>query len=224
MTWAEADRYRRLGVSGDHLTLIGPCVSPPGPPPDREAVRRELGLPPGSRFIIAAGKLEPASGLKSAIWTFDILRYEAPDLHLVLVGDGPDRWALEEFGRAIAFDDFRVRFAGHRPDLPALLGLAEVVWVTRDRGGVNLALEAMAAGRPVGGWRTPELAEVVEDGVTGFLADPGERAQLSAKTYPLVHEPGLAARLGAAGKALSAERFGVGRAVEQWEQLYRELT
>ena len=59
--------------------------------------------------------------------------------------DGPDRAGLEDFGRALAFDDFRIHFAGHRPDLPALLGLAEVVWVAQERGGVNLALEAVGS-------------------------------------------------------------------------------
>lgn len=223
VSWADAERYRRLGVSGDLLTLIGPCVVPPGPPPDPAAVRRELGLPPTARFVLAADRLEPAVGLKSAVWAFDILRYEAPDLYLVIAGDGPDRAGLEAFGRAIAFDDFRVRFAGSRSDLPELLALAEAVWVTRERGGVNLALAAQAAGRPVVGWRSPDLAEVVDDGVTGFLADPGGRAQLAAKTYPLVHEPGLADRVGAAGRAWVAARFGVARAVGQWARLYAEV-
>jgi glycosyltransferase involved in cell wall biosynthesis len=223
MSWVDADRYRRLGVPPEKLTRIGPCVSPPDPPPDSATFRRELGLPPDTRLVFAAGRLEPASGLKAAIWAFDMLRYEAPDLHLVIFGDGPDRAGLEVFGRALAFDDFRVHFAGHRPDLPELLGLAEVVWVSQERGGVNLALEAMAAGRPVVGWKTPELAEVIEDGETGFLAMPGERAQLAARTYPLVHEPGLAGRLGVAGKARAADRFGVARAAEQFARLYAEV-
>ena len=162
--------------------------------------------------------------MKSAVWAFDMLRYEAPDLHLVVVGDGPDRPGLEAFGRAIAFDDFRVHFTGPRSDLPEILALAEVVWVTQDRGGVYLALEAMAAGRPVVGWKTAELAEVVDDGETGLLAFPGERSQLAAKTYPLIHESGLAARLGTAGTARVADHFSVARAAEQLGKLYEELT
>jgi glycosyltransferase involved in cell wall biosynthesis len=222
-TWADGERYRRLGVPFEHLTRIGPAVSPPGLLPDAVEFRRGLGLPPHSRLIFAAGRLEPASGLKSAIWAFDMLRYEAADLHLVIFGDGPDREGLDAFGRAIAYDDFRITFAGHRPDLPDLLGLAEVVWVAQERGGVNLALEAMAAGRPVVGWRNPDLAELIEDGETGFLATPGERAQLAAKTYPLIHEPGLVAKLGAAGQQRAAERFTVEKVAEQFARLYQEL-
>lgn len=223
MTWAEAERYRRLGASGDLLTLIGPCVSPPGPPPDRAVLLRELGMPPNARFIATVGRLEPGSGLKDAIWTFDILRYDAPDLHLVIVGDGPERAALDDFVRAIAFDDHRVRFAGNRADVAELLQLAELVWVLGERSAANRALEAMAAGRPVVGWRNADLADVLVDGETGCLAEPGEKAQLSVKTFPLVHDKGVADRIGAAGKAHVAERFSVARAAEQWSRLYEEV-
>jgi glycosyltransferase involved in cell wall biosynthesis len=162
--------------------------------------------------------------LKAAVWAFDMIRYIAPELHLVLLGDGPDRGKLEEYGRALAFDDFRVVFAGTRPDVPAVLGLAEVVWVTHEPGGLNVALEAMAAGRPVIGWKTPDLAEVVEDGETGFLVPTGERPQISAKTHALLTDPTLGARLGAAGRAWVADRFGVGRMAEKFARLYEELT
>lgn len=222
-TWAEANRYRRLGVAAERLTRISPAVALPRATPDPVAFRRELGLPPGSRLIMTAGRIEPSAGMKAAVWGFDMLRYEAPDLHLVIFGDGPDRAGLEAFGRALAFDDFRVVFAGCRSDLPAVLGLAEVVWVPRDRGGVTLAIEAMAAGRPVVGWQTPELTEVIEPGVTGFLAPIGERAMLSELTHPLIHTPGLGTQIGAAGHARAAERFGVARQVEHFARLYLEI-
>lgn len=224
MTWAEGERYRRLGVDSGRLTRIGPCVAPVSTTPDRAVVLREIGLPPTARLIATAGRLEPNGGLKAAIWAFDMLRYEFPDLFLVIFGEGPDRTGLEAFGRALAFDDFRVRFPGCRADLPALLALAEVVWVTDDRGGVNLALEAMAAGRPVVGWKTPELAEVVEDGTTGFLVNPGERPQISAKTYSLLEDPAHPAKVGQAGRQRAAEHFAVGRMVEQYIRMYGDLT
>ena len=223
MTWAEGERYRRLGVEGIRLTRIGPGVAPVAAIPDRAAVLRQLGLPPTARLIVTAGRLEPNGGLKSAIWAFDMLRYDFPDLFLVVFGEGPDRAGLEAFGRALAFDDFRVRFPGCRADLPALLGLAEVVWVTHDRGGVNLALEAMAAGRPVVGWKTPELADVIEDGTTGFLVNSGDRPQVSAKTYSLLEDPTHAAKVGAAGRQRAADHFTVGRMVEQYIRMYREV-
>ena len=223
MSLPEGERYHKLGVLSERLTRIAPCVAMPGSVPDGEQFRRDLGVPPHAPLIFAAGRLETASQFKSAIWAFDILRYEAPDCHLVICGDGPERAALEAFGRALAFDDFRVRFPGHRADVPELLGLADVVFVTQLDDGMNVALEAMAAGKPVVAWNSAELAEVIEDGVTGFLAAPGERAQLAGKAYPILHEPGLAEKLGTAGRERAIEHFSVARAVEHFTQLYGEL-
>jgi glycosyltransferase involved in cell wall biosynthesis len=222
-SWAEAERYRRLGVIAERLTRIAPAVVAPGPPPDPAAFRRELGIPPLARLIFAGGRLEPAAGLKDAIWAFDILRYDHPDLFLVLFGDGPARASLEEFGRALAFDDFRVRFAGPRPNLPAVLGLAEVVWVTPERGGADLALEAMAAGRPVVGWKTADLGELIEEGETGFLAPRGDRAHLAAKTRLLLDDAAARQRIGETGRARVLDRFPVARMVEQFTRVYAEL-
>ena len=219
-SWAEGERYRRLGVPADHLTRIGPAVGSPGPVPDAAAVRRELGIPPHARLVVAGDRLDPAAGLRDAVWAFDILRYDHPDLYLVLVGDGPERANLEAFGRALAFDDFRVRFVGPRPELFAL---ADVVWVAHDRGGVEVALEAMAAGRPVVGAKTADLAELIEDGATGLLAARGDRPALAAKAKLLLDDAGLRQRIGEAGRARVRERFSVGRMVEQFARVYGEL-
>lgn len=222
-TWAEGERYRRLGVPGDRLTRIAPGIEAPPAPPDRESLLKQLGLPAHSRFIAVAGRLEPESGIKSAIWAFDMVRYDYPDLHLVILGDGPDREPLEDLGRAMMFDDFRVHFAGSRADLPALLALADVVWVTHERGGLEPVLEAMAAGRPVVAWNTSELAEVVEDGRTGLLVPFGERPQLAGKTYSLLADAAERTKLGDAGRARVAEHFSALHCVEQFTRLYDEV-
>src|SRR5207302_216751 len=79
---------------------------------------------------------------------FDMLRYDARDLHLVVSGAGSAATALEQFGRALAFDDFRIHFAPCGPARAAAVRLASAVWVTAPRGGTDEALEAMAAGIP----------------------------------------------------------------------------
>jgi glycosyltransferase involved in cell wall biosynthesis len=219
-SWAEGERYRRLGVPTERLTRVAPAVVPPGPAPDPATFRHELGLPPDARLVMAGDRLEPAAGLRDAIWAFDILRYDRPELFLVIVGDGPDRARLEAFGRALAFDDFRVRFVGPRPDL---LGLAEVVWVAAERGGTELAMEAMAAGRPVVGWKTADLGELIEDGETGLLAARGDRAQLAAKARLLLEDAALRRQIGAAGCVRVRDRFPVARMVEQFARVYGEL-
>ena len=119
--------------------------------PDDGAVAdlRQFGSPLGAKTIVAAGNFGPHSGLREAAWAFDILRYVAPDWHLLLVGDGPRRGAVERFAHALAPDDCRTHFAGQRPDLRAILRAADGVWLTARRGGFTLALEALASPKPV---------------------------------------------------------------------------
>lgn len=221
--WAEGERYRRLGVRGERLTRVNPAIAPPADAPDRAAFCRDVSAPPDSKLIFAGGHLDAAHGVKDAVIAFDMLRYESPTLQLVLTGDGPDRTAAEELGRALAFDDYRIRFSGARPDVAAAVRLAEVVWVTCTRGGEHLALRAMAAGKPVIAYHTPELAEIIDDGETGYLVPPGDRAALAMKAHVLLAYPQTAARMGEAGRVRAAERFGVARMAEQHARVYREL-
>jgi glycosyltransferase involved in cell wall biosynthesis len=220
---AEGERYRRLGVPGEQLTLVAPGVALPGEAPDRAAFCRDVSAPPGSQLIFAGGRLDSAHGLKEAVIAFDMLRYVSPALQLVMTGGGPDRVAAETLGRALAFDDCRVRFSGDRPDLAAAMQLAEMVWVTRARGGEQLALEAMAAGKPVVAYHTTELAEVIDDGVTGYLVPQGDRAAMAAKAHALLADAELAARLGAAGRSRAVEHFSVARMAEHHTRVYQEL-
>jgi glycosyltransferase involved in cell wall biosynthesis len=220
---AQGERYRRLGVRGERLTRINPAVAPPGEAPDRAAFCRDVGAPPDARLIFAGGRLDAAHGVKDAVTAFDMLRYESPVMQLVLTGEGPGRAAAEELGRALAFDDYRVRFTGARPDIATATRLAEVVWVLCERGGECLALRAMAAGRPVVAYHTPELAEVIDDGITGFLVPQGDRAAVASKAHALLADPELAARMGEAGRKRAADRFGVAHMVDMHARVYQEL-
>ncbi len=222
-TQAEAARYFANGVPAGRVAIIPPAVAPCGPTPDGAAFRAAFGIPPASRLVLAAGRFDSVAGLKSAVWAFDVVKYVAPDLHLILVGDGPERERLDRFGKALGFDDHRVRFAGLRPDVPGLLSLAELVWVTHERGGVNVALEAMAAGKPVVAVRNPDLEEVLIEGVTGRFAPPGDRVRLAAISNELLEAPEVARALGEAGRRRAAECFGVPAMVERYAALYDDL-
>ena len=199
-TRADGDRYRRLGVPAERLTLIAPAAPTAIPTLDRAAFCRELDIPPRSRLILAGGRAETGVGPKDAIVAFDMLRYDAKDLYLVLYGAGGNTKALEQFGRGLAFDDFRVRFAPSVSNRASAMRLADAVFVTSVRSGVEEALEAMAAAKPVLGWNTADLAEIVADKSTGVLVPVGDRAALASCTRPLLENPTSARRLGEAGE------------------------
>lgn len=222
-TWGEAERYRRLQVPADRLTRVAPAAMPLAPEAHREVLCRKLGVPPDSRLVITGGRTELGVGPREAIIAFDMLRYESPELHLVVFGAGSEATALEQFGRALAFDDFRIRVMAHDGERAEAVRLAEAVWVTRTFGGTDEALEAMTAGKPVVGWQTADLVEIIEDGTSGFVVPPGDRAALAAKARLLLVDPDGASRMGAAGRVRAAEHFGLPRMVEQFTRIYAEL-
>jgi glycosyltransferase involved in cell wall biosynthesis len=191
-----------------------PGTRPGGPPPN---------LPTGAHVVLCVGPLEARKCHRDAVWALDILKCLYDDLYLVLVGDGPHRSRLEQFARSIRVAD-RVRFAGLLPDLAGWLDRAELVWVPSQTGvGTNTALLAMAAARPVVATRVPGLRDVVADGETGFLVEPGDPVALARRSRILLEDDNLRRKFGEAGRRRAAECFPVGGMVERYESLYQEV-
>lgn len=197
----EADRYRRF-VPAERIRPIPPGVPVPGMRPPGNGSNGEI-------VIAAVGNFDRWSGLKTAIWAFDVLKYVSPDLRLLLIGDGPGRESVERFGRELANDDHRVRYTGPRADVGEWLAAADVVWITHERGGVTVSLEAMAAGTPVVAMRTTDTESVIADGESGVLVPAGDRAAMAAATAELLRHPDDRRRLAASARRAVGERFPV---------------
>jgi glycosyltransferase involved in cell wall biosynthesis len=207
---AEAERCRRLGVTAERLVHVPPAVAAPSPPTTL------AGISESARVLVCVGPLEPHKGFMDAIWTFDILRYVEESLQLVLVGDGPDHNRLADF---IRVTQTRSILAGRQADASSYLARADVVWVpSRAAGGVNVALEAMALGRPVIATRL--LSEIIADGESGYLIDPGDKVSLARRTRQILKDPELSRRLGQAGRRRVTERFTVPAMVERFCTIY----
>ena len=143
----------------------------------------------------------------------------------LLVGDGPDRTAVEAEIRSLGLGD-RVEPAGSRADVPALLAGADVfVLSSRSEGAPFSILEAMAAGLPVVATDVGGVRELVADGETGLLVPAEDPARLAEALRSLLADPALRRRLGAAGHARARERFDLRALRDAHLELYaRELT
>lgn len=226
---------RRLLASADHHLLFGPreveCGRGCGIPEKRvtrltpavlpgSASPAALDLPASARCIVGVGPLEAEKGFRDAVWALDILRYVVDDVHLILVGDGPDRPHLERFTRDSGMAGM-VRLLGPCDDVPSVLARAEVVWVpSRAPRGVNAALEAQAAGRAVIATRLPELAEVVADGETGFLIPVGDKVALARQSRLLLENAPLRGQMGEAASRRAAEKFPLAVLVQRCAAVY----
>jgi glycosyltransferase involved in cell wall biosynthesis len=201
---AEADRYRRLGVSPARLTEA-PLAHDPAWPATASAPTTS----DNARSILCVGPIVGHKGFRDAVWAFDILLMLYDDLRLVIAGDGPDRARVEAFTRVTG--TYRcVRCVGPVDDLtPYRLG-ATVAWAPGRAGGVQGALEAMSAGLPVVAARAACLAEVVIPGETGFVTAPGDKVDIARQTRRLLEDEALRHAFGEAGRRRATEMFPPG--------------
>jgi glycosyltransferase involved in cell wall biosynthesis len=214
--WAGAPRvFTSLNATKAGIPSgVEPFVAPEKNP--REVLLRELGLPAGdeSSLVAAIGQLSANKRIKDCIWAAELLKVVRDDVHLLIVGDGPDRWRLERFCRLVGNQD-KVHFLGNRGDVPRILPHLLALWSVGAEGGQsNAILEAMAAGLPVIASDTPRHRELVIPNATGFLVPLGDSAALARKTQTLLKDPELRKRLGAAGRAKALNEFTVERMVE----------
>jgi glycosyltransferase involved in cell wall biosynthesis len=147
---------------------------------------------------------------------------ELPGVTAVLVGDGPERAALERLALELGVGD-RVVFAGWRADARALLATFDALVVPSDYESLPLViLEAMFAGVPVVATDVGSVSEAVLDGETGRTV-PVDDAGALAEALRGVLEPGAAQTLGERAREVARERFAVERMVRDYDRLYREL-
>lgn len=168
----------------------------------------------GPLRLVLVGRLNARKGPDLAIDAVAQLTSCGYDVELVLVGDAfrGYEWYAEELRRRASDSGVahRVRLTGFSADVASAYAGADVVIVpSRVEPFGNVAVEAMAAGRPVVAARTGGLPEIVTDGETGLLFEPGSTTGLVAAIRRLADDPDLSARLAAAGAASVRQRFAL---------------
>ena len=218
------DFYVRHGAPPDRVRVIPNGVAMPSPPgTTRHQLLAELGLPEQSRLIGLVGRLWPQKRVKDAIWAADLLKVIRDDVHLLIVGDGPQHDRLRRFRDQVCIRG-KVHFLGERGDVSRLLPYFDVLWSTSGyEGQSNAILEAMASGVPVVATDIPGTRELVVAGETGYLVPVGDRAAFAKHTERLLNDAALASRFSAAARLRVESEFSVERMVERYVGLYREL-
>ncbi len=218
--------YVQRGIPAEKIEVIpNGIVIPERDTAPRELILAELGLPQNARLIGLVGRLWPQKGVRDAIWADDLLKRIRSDVHLLIVGDGPEREALIRYRNSIEIQD-RVHFLGHRDDVLRLMPHFDALWNTsRYEGQSNAILEAMALKVPVVASDIPGNRDLVGHEVTGFLVPLGPhfRAGIARFTKKILEDSDLAHRLGEAGYQRVLAEFTVEQMVSRHEKVYQEL-
>ncbi len=174
---------RRLWVSRRRIRVVenGIDVSrvQPRDGVDQQNVRIDLGIPPDAFVLGSVGRLALIKGPDRLLGVLPAIIRQLPSAHLLLVGDGPERAALEAQAGALGVAD-RVRFTGFQADpAPYLRAMDVFVMPSRSEGLSMSLLEAMAAGVPAFVTDVGASRQVVEDGACGTVL-PADEAQWPA--------------------------------------------
>lgn len=213
--WIAVSRYtaRQSSTLNDlpleDIDILYHCVDPAlshavSPPESRD------------RSVLFVGRVDVPSrykGLELLIRALPDLAVRFPDVVLRVVGEGDDQDRLAELSQTLGVAD-RIEWLGtvDERELSSLYGRAQVFAMPSSGEGFGFVFaEAMAHGTPVVGGTADASPEVIEDGVTGLLVDPGSLEQVREALLTLLGDPQLCRRMGEAGAIRVREQFGYER-------------
>jgi glycosyltransferase involved in cell wall biosynthesis len=203
------------------LNAIEPSEWSPGE--GREDARAELGLPEQAPVIVTVCRLFPSKGAGELIRCVPSLRGEFPEVRLVVVGGEMTlgfRSELEQLAHSLGVAD-NVKFTGLRDDVARMMAAADVFAMPSLGEPFGLVyIEAMAMKLPVVALDSGGAPEVVEHGVTGLLAAPGDRDALLAHLLELLRDPKLRHSMGERGRQTVELRFRCERMATDTASVY----
>jgi glycosyltransferase involved in cell wall biosynthesis len=211
-----ADRVRLIW-NGAPLDEFAPVSPERG-----RAVRRELGLGPDAPVVGSVGRLNEQKGHRYLLEAAARVLPRRPHARFLIVGDGDRMEALRAQARDLGIAD-RVLFAGHRADVPDVLGAIDVFCISSTYEGTPLTLfETMAAGKAIVSTAVDGCREVLEDERTGLLVPPRDPEALGAALLRVLEDEPLRRGLAERARAASA-RYDIRSCVAQMEALYDEV-
>lgn len=186
--------------------------------PPRTESRRGLGLSEEA-VILFLGRLTAEKGVRVLAEAAAALRRQREDIVVLIAGDGPERGRLEGAAHATP----SLRLLGAREDVPELMSACDLVVVPSLREGQSLvALEAMAAGRPLLVSGVGGLAELAAASGACWTVAPGQPGELAHGLASLLAQPQERANLAARGLAYAQEHGDWRQMVRRVAAVYRE--
>lgn len=210
---------REVGAPGDRVTSIPTGIDLGRyKPRDRGACRVEVGLP-ASAFLV--GIVATLRSWKGHRYLLEAIA-ELPDVHLVIVGDGPQQQALTEQAAAAKLSH-RVTFAGNQGDVSPWLAALDVFCLPSyaNEGVPQALMQAMAVGLPVISTPVGAIGEIVQNDVTGLMVPPQNSRAIAEAIARLQMHAEDREGLGRAARRAAEQRFGLEIMVTAMEAVFR---
>jgi glycosyltransferase involved in cell wall biosynthesis len=186
-------------------------------------LRQRFALPADATIVGNIGRLSPEKGQHDFLTAVAQIAPRFPRAYFVVVGDGPDRAALEQRVRALSLER-RVFFTGFLPDVrPVFRDLDILALTSHTEGFPNVVLESLCMETPVLATAVGGTPEIVRDGDTGVLIPAHAPDRIAAGLSRLLDDPAWSAALAARGRSEVVRHFSFDARVRREEQIYREL-
>lgn len=202
---------------GLDLQKFSPSKSGPG------NLRAALGVRPQSLVVGTVARLVPDKGIDCFLEMAARILAVRNDVQFFIVGDGPIRGTLQQRACELGIAPHIV-FLGHRDDVRDLMEAMDVFVLPTKREGFGVVFaEAMAMGKATVGSRIGPVAEVVEDGVTGYLVPPDDVQGFAERVLGLLADEKKRLDFGTAGRRRVERYFNETRMCDSIEGHYRHL-
>lgn len=189
----------------------------------RRELRRKIGAGDEAFVVGWAGRLTAIKRPLDLIRTLRALLASDVDALLVLVGDGEDRVDVEALAAELEVAD-RCRLVGFQKSIrPWYSSFDALLLTSANEGTPVVAIEALAAARPVVATRAGGTGTVVRNGESGYLEAIGDTQALADRLAALARDPVLRERMGEAGAEDVRARFAVGRMADEVGAIYDRL-
>jgi glycosyltransferase involved in cell wall biosynthesis len=191
--------------------------------PAQSLERADFGFSSGDVILVYIGRLGPEKNLPFLLRSFAGAAQAYDNLRLLLIGDGPERDNLEDRVQHMGIGD-RVHFTGMIPysQVPGYLDMADL-FVTASVTEVHplSVIEAMAAGLPILGIKSPGIGDTVRDGETGLLISEIELASFTAKMVRLIVEHDYRREMGERARQ-AVEQYAIERTTQMLLECYQK--
>ena len=189
---------------------------------DPDAEHRAEFAPKGERILVHLSNFRPVKRVTDTIEIFDRVRKRIP-AKLLLIGDGPDRSRAEWLAVQKGIHD-DVLFLGKQDVIHEKLALADVLLLPSESESFGLAaLEGMACKVVPIATRVGGVPEVIEHGVSGFLADVGDVDTMARYAIDILSDEGRLKTMAQAARAVAQSRFCSSKIIPQYEEFYRRV-
>lgn len=226
---AVGNNLAHFGVREDRIIRINDSIDP-----DRlkiestpAVIRKQFSIPLHAPLIGIVGNIKPWKGQLHVAQAIGILAKKQPELHCIFVGHIADQQYADEISQLVKnmqLDD-RVHFTGYQARPTEFMNAMDIVIhasIDPEPFGIVL-LEAMSIGKPLIATAHGAPLEIVVDGKTGYLVQPGDAESLAEKILYLLDNPQIASDIAARGNQRLLEKYTIDRAIKKIESVYTRL-